>query len=327
MLKNKYNVKIVGEKKIINQKLKLEEVLNLAKNIYDDKNIFVAFKKEKQNSDDFWENPLIKELSKQENLYFTDLDFIKNLTKDNAKISTEIIKETLNKTNKNNKLGLFLIHEDLKDVIEPPINNIGADWSDNEDLYDQDESSSDLEFNFEHARKNEDIKDVLNKDTIDFQLDREDKSKTQYTKKEFLIKLKHFENINKTIYKMLVKTFGTINRTENKNGYFGIPVGIVPRPQNDRGIFNKNEDTYFFSVIDKKGMVIYQDSIKIGTNILLSQDIYESLGHMVLILINGYETIDHKPVDKLCEILDIPLYYNKNKNLFYKKYIEKITDC
>lgn len=336
MLKNKYNVKIVSKTKIISLNLELDKTLNLAKNIYDDKYVFIAFKKEKQNNDNFWENELIEKLFKRENIYFTSFNFLRKLTIKSAFYSVRIVNEILNKNNHVSKKGLFLVdggfEKNKQQFVNPKEDNLKEniigldDIENNKEITEENSYPQELVFSFDHAKKKEDIKDVLNKKQVYSKLDSKDERETKYTKEEFMDKLEHFKLLNDTIYKMLVKTFETINGMENKDGYFKVPVGIVPRPQGDMGIFDENEDTYFFTVIDDTGMAIYQDSIKINKDLLVVQEIYESIGYMILILINGFKVIDNKPVDKLCKALDIPLYYNKEKNLFYKKYIEKIID-
>lgn len=327
-MKNKVKIKIIDKNKIITEQLCLDKIFEIAKNIYDDKTIFIGVGKENEKSDAFWSNKYIKELSELDNVYFTDNDFFQSLNIRSAYQSIKVVKNILEKMDNDQDIKkIFLSGKKMANSL-PTSEKQTENTLDNLD-YEENTISEEIEeltFNFKHAKEKNDLKDVLNQKNIYTNLDKKDNQKIRYSKEEFLKKMSHFENLNSTIYNMLIKTFETINGMKNHEGYFEVPVGVVPRPQDESGIFDNNADDYFFTIIDVTGKALYQDSVGVNKNLLISVEIYEAMGIMVLILVNGYKHISHKPVDKLCSLLDIPLYYSENKNIFYKKYVDFLYD-
>jgi hypothetical protein len=334
-LKKTFLIKIVDKNKISTEKLDLNKIYELAKNIYDDKKIFIAVSKKNKRNNSFWSNKSIIKLSQLDNVYFADEMFYRSLNIPKAYRAIEIVEKMLKQKGDNiDKKKIFLSEKEEKIEDKENNNSMLEGETENQSFsnileFEENIPAEEIEtlnFNFNHAKENNNLKDVLNQKNIYTELDKEDNQKNKYSKDEFLKKMNYFQNLNYSIYMILLKTFETINGMKNKEGYFEIPVGVVPRPQNENGIFDNNGDEYFFTIVDITGMALYQDSIKLNKNLLISAEIYEAMGNMVLILANGYQHISHKPVDRLCDLLDIPLYYNKKTETFYKKYVDFLYD-
>lgn len=337
-MKNNFNIKVVDNKEILSQDLDLKDVLKVAKDVFDNKEIFINVSPKLKENPEFWGSNLVNKLSKLKNVYFTDNDFFKTLTVDKAIDVVKIIEKTREEGKTKPGQKIFLTEEqennsnkNKQEKLNPPEQNLNTASNISNDGFEEDsvediinDNLEQIELDFSQASSEKNIEEVLEQEDIYFNLDKEDKRSFEYTKEEFLKKMKHFKGLNYNIYQMLLKTFETINGMQNYDGYFNIPVSIVPRPQGEKGIFDSNGGNYFYTVIDNNGMAIYQDSVEIGKTLLESVEIYKSLGYMTLILTNGYNHIDHIPADKLCETLDIPLYYKKENGRFYKKYVDKM---
>lgn len=338
-MKNNFNIKVVDNKEILSQDLDLKDVLKVAKDIFDNKEIFIKVSPKLKENPEFWGSDLVNKLSELNNVYFTDNDFFKTLTVDKAIDVVEIIEKTREEGKTKPGQKIFLTEEqekenssnkDKQEKLKPSEENTNTFTNIDNDNFENEvediinDNLEQIELDFSQANSEKNIQEVLEQEDVYSNLDREDKRDFEYTKEEFLKKMKHFEELNYNIYQLLLKTFETINGMQNYDGYFNIPVSIVPRPQGEKGIFDSNVGNYFYTVIDNNGMAIYQDSIEIGKTLLESVEIYKSLGYMILILTNGYNHIDHIPADKLCETLDIPLYFKKENGRFYKKYVDKM---